>query len=286
MRLPTQLLRNKKNVHKNTFGHVLILAGSQKMLGAAALSSLAALRTGCGLVTIGTPKSLNLALQKKISNEIMTLPLPETKEQTLSFFAFKRIEKLYSRYNAIALGPGLSLHPSTKKLIYKVIETSPIPLVIDADALNALAQKKEILLKSHAPLILTPHPGEMARLTQFTKSMIEKDRKKIAKDFACKYNCILLLKGHQTIVASKGRIFVNQTGNPGMATAGNGDVLTGIISALLAQNLSAFESAKYGAFLHGTAGDITSQEIGMTSLIASDIIEKLPQTIKSFQRNK
>ena len=164
MRLPTQLSRRNSNVHKNTFGHVLILAGSPGMLGAGALASLACMRSGSGLVTLGIPKSLNQTTQKKISNVVMTWPLDETKEGTLAFQAFNKIEKSYSKFQTIALGCGSTTNPNTAKLIHKIISTSPVPLIIDADALNALSGHLNLLLKTKTPKILTPHPGELARM--------------------------------------------------------------------------------------------------------------------------
>jgi len=282
MRLPTQLSRNNPNVHKNNFGHVLILAGSPRMLGAAALSGLAAMRAGAGMVTIGIPASLNSVIQKKISNTIMTWPLPETKVQTISFSAFKKIKESYSHYSSIALGPGLSLEKSTQKFIFKIIETSPVPLVIDADAITTVSKNLDILQRTKTHKILTPHPGEMSRLTNIKKSFIEENRKDISTTFAKKNNCTLLLKGHHTVVSSSsGEVYVNKTGNAGMATAGSGDVLTGIIASFLSQKLSAFDSAKYGAYLHGKAGDIAEKTLGKISLIATDIIDQVPTVLKS-----
>lgn len=283
MRLPQPLLRHKKNVHKNTFGHVLILAGSAPMMGAGCLASLAAMRTGAGLVTLGVPRSLNLTAQRKVSQVVMTLPLPETSEKTFSFKAFKTIEHFHTKSQAIALGPGMGTHPDTQKLIRKIIAASDVPLVIDADAIHSLAGNLNILKKTSTPKILTPHPGEMARLLNIPKSEIEKHRNPIVRDFAFQYHCVLLLKGHRTIIASaEKKIWINTTGNPGMATAGSGDVLTGMIAALLAQGLSAFEAAKWGAYLHGRAGDLAAEKKGKAGLIASDIIDDIPCAIKSL----
>lgn len=285
MRLPTPLSRRRSNVHKNQFGHVLILAGSKRMLGAAALTSLAAIRSGAGLVTLGVPKSLNASAHKKISNTIMTLPLKETSGQTLAFSCFKQIRDSYSSYNAIAIGPGLSNNSSTLQLIRKIIETSVLPLIIDADALNALCKSLKSLIKTNTLKILTPHPGEMSRLIGQQKRSIEKNRREIASAFAQKYNCVLLLKGAKTIVASPGRkVYTNTTGNAGMATAGSGDVLTGMIAAFIAQGLSGFEAAQYGAYLHGKAGDLAAKAKARLSMTASDIIECIPKAIKSSQK--
>lgn len=281
MRLPTPLLRSNKNVHKNTFGHLLILAGSRRMLGAAALSSLAAARSGAGLVTVGIPRSLNSTLQKKISNVVMSLPLNETREQSLSKSAYLQIKRILKNYSAIAIGPGLSSNKSTQELVLKLIETSKIPMIIDADALNALAKHISSLKKGKTLKVLTPHPGEMARLLRTTKNSVEKNRRKTATDFAKKHNCVLLLKGPETIVAdSKGKIFINKTGNAGMATAGTGDVLTGMIGALLAQGLSGFDAAKYGSYLHGKAGNFTAKRKSKLAMIASDIIDDISKAVK------
>jgi len=284
MRLPTPLLRRRRKVHKNTFGHVLVLAGSRQMLGAAALTSLAAIRSGTGLVTSGIPSSLNNTLQKKIAPVIMTLPLRETTTQSIAFAAAKQIEKIYAKYQAIAIGPGLSNHPSTKRFIQKIIATSSQVLVIDADALNAIADDLDVLTQTKTPKILTPHPGEMGRLLKsknIPKKITEKQRINISQKFANRYHCIVLLKGHCTIVAGQGqKAYRNRTGNPGMATAGSGDVLTGMIAAFLAQGMTAFDAAKYGAYLHGKAGDIACHSKTPLTLIATDIIDAIPQALK------
>ncbi|MCA9406493.1 MAG: NAD(P)H-hydrate dehydratase [Candidatus Omnitrophica bacterium] len=285
MRLPAPLLRNKRNVYKNAFGHALILAGSRQMLGAGALTALAAMRSGAGLTSIGIPKSLNAVMQKKVSNVVMTVSLPETREQTLSAAAAKTIQTLSEQYDALALGPGLSRNKSTQQLIKNIISQSKIPLVIDADGLNAIAASPQILLKTKTPKILTPHPGEMARLAGTTKSFVEKKRRQIAVEFAKKYQCILLLKGPATLVASNdGRVYINKTGNAGMATAGSGDVLTGMITAFLAQGLLPFDAVKYGAYLHGVAGDLVARDKTRMAMIASDIIEYIPRAVKKACR--
>ncbi len=280
MRLPTLLSRRNKHVHKNTFGHVLILAGSPAMLGAGALASLSAMRSGCGLVTLGIPKSLNLTAQKKISCVIMTLPLAETKEGTLDQKAFPTIQKNYSKYQSIALGCGASTNASTVKLFHKIISTSPISLVIDADGLNALAGHLDLLKKTQTPKILTPHVGELSRLLKMDKKKIEKNRSQICQNFAKKYNCVILLKGPETVVASSKEFYINKTGNAGMATAGSGDVLTGMIAAFVGQGLSAFDAAKFGAYYHGKAGDAAAKSVSEISLIATDIIDKIPHVLK------
>ncbi|MBF0484410.1 MAG: NAD(P)H-hydrate dehydratase [Candidatus Omnitrophica bacterium] len=268
MQLPTPLLRKNKKAHKNAFGHVLVIAGSPPMLGAGALTSLAAMRSGAGLVTWAVPKSLNLTAQKKAANVVMTLPLPAK--------AADIIIKNYSKFNAIAIGPGLSTESQVKKFVAKIICTSPVPLVIDADALNCIAGKAGLLLKTQTVKILTPHLGEMGRLIGKKISDNEKTKISVAKQFAKKYKCVVLLKGNRTIVAGiNGKIYINCTGNVGMATAGSGDVLTGMIAAFLAQGLEPFEAAKLGAYFHGKAGDAAAKKRGKVSMIASDIINEI-----------
>ncbi|MBI3616729.1 MAG: NAD(P)H-hydrate dehydratase [Candidatus Omnitrophica bacterium] len=287
MKLPTPLTRRKPDVHKNQFGHVCVIAGSAKMLGAAALTSLAAMRSGAGLVTAAVPQSLNTAAQKKVANVVMTLPLEETAEKTLALAAFTQIRRAYERFDVFALGPGLSRHPSTQKLILRIITTSPKPLVIDADGLNALAGHPEVLRKTPALKILTPHPGEMARLINRSKDYVEKNRRQTALEFAREYDCVVLLKGHCTLVASpQGKLYVNTTGNAGMATAGSGDVLTGMIAALLGQGLTGFEAAKFGAYWHGKAGDLAAKSRTRACMIASDIIDNIPAAAKRIESGK
>lgn len=285
MPLPAPLSRRNPRQHKNHFGHVLVLAGSARMLGAAALACQAAMRSGAGLVTLGIPQSLNLAAQKKVSPVIMTLPLAETHDQTLSFKAFNTLKKELRRYQVIALGPGLSRDPSTQKLILKIISTFDVPLVIDADALHALAPQMAILLRQNNIRILTPHAGEMSRLARTTLTDNKEQRLLIARQFAKKYSCILVLKGHRTVIAEpNGKTHINTTGNVGMATAGSGDVLTGIIAAFLAQRLEAFAAAKLACWIHGKAGDLARNEKGKVSLLATDIIDKLPRAIKFAEK--
>jgi len=251
------------------------------MLGAAALSSLAAMRTGAGLVTAAVPKDLNLLLQKKISNVVMTKPLPQSKVGTFSSKAYDPIKKIWDQFDAVAIGPGLGREAGVQQLACRVIQECPKPLVVDADALFALKSHTEILLKAKAARVLTPHPGEMSRLIDETVVTIEKNRLKIAKDFARRWGCVLLLKGHRTIVASpQGKTYVNATGNVGMATAGSGDVLTGMIAALLGQGLAAYEAACWGAYLHGKAGDYAAHAKYKRGMIATDIIEFIPYALK------
>ena len=274
--MPALLSRRNPNVHKNQFGHVLVLAGSGRMLGAAALCGLAAMRAGAGLTTVGVPRSLNAILHKKLSSVIMTMPLPETAHHAITFQAYPQIKKMFSKFQSVAVGPGLGQEVATKKFVFKIIRECPLPVVVDADALNILSSDINILKRAQGPRVLTPHPGEMARLAGLTRPTIEKNRLKIARDFASRFECVVVLKGHHTVVASPSRkTYVNKTGNSGMATAGSGDVLTGMIAALLGQGIKPFDSAKIACRWHGLAGDYAAKKTGRISLIATDLIEHI-----------
>ncbi len=248
------------------------------MLGAAALSSLAAMRSGAGLVTAAVARGSNLTLQKKISNTVMTKPLAQSRSGVFSLKSYDQLKKIWDRFDAVAIGPGLGRELTTLQLARQVIIHCPLTLVIDADALFALAGHTQILLKAKAPRVLTPHSGEMSRLTNQSVKEIEANRLKTARDFAHRYNCVILLKGHRSVVASpQGETYINRTGNVGMATAGSGDVLTGMITAFLGQGMGPFDAAKYGAYYHGKAGDLAASAKTKASMIASDIIEHIGQ---------
>lgn len=278
------LLKRKLNTHKSDYGHIFILAGSLGLTGAAVLCANSALRAGAGLVTLGIPAGLYAIAAKRAFLEVMTKPLPETRQRTLSISAYRQIYDFSQKADAVALGPGLSRNPSTQKLVRKLIAKINKPLVIDADGLNALVGHLDLLQSAICNLpsvILTPHLVEFSRLIEKPREYVQKNRETLAKLFASNYNNVLVLKGHHTIVASADRkIYINKTGNPGMATAGSGDCLTGMIAALLGQGLSGFEAAKLGVYLHGLAGDLAAKEKTQAAMIASDIIEKIPEAIK------
>jgi len=272
------LLQRRRNAHKGDFGHILILAGSAGLTGAAVLCAEAAMRAGAGLVTLGIPKSLNTAIIKIKPKEVMTLTLAETKSRAISSFSYRKIEDFARNVDLIAIGPGLGQDKSTQNLVRKVVSKINKPMVIDADGLNALIGHLKLLKVTK---ILTPHPGEMAKLLGVSAKEVQNERKEVAREFAVEHKVTLVLKGHNTIVADyKANLYINKTGNPGMATAGSGDVLTGIIAAFLAQGLDAFSAAKYAVYLHGLAGDIAAKEKTEISLIATDIIAKIPKAIK------
>ena len=280
MPLPAPLSRSNPRLSKKDFGHLLIIAGSPSMLGAAALSSLAAMRSGAGLVTAAIPRGLNLTLQRKISNCVMTKPLSQSRTGAFSLKAYGQLKKIWDRFDAIAIGPGIGRELATLQLARQVIIHCPKPLVVDADALFALGGHAQILLKAEGLRILTPHCGEMSRLANQSIRVIEAGRLKTARDFARRYNCVILLKGHRSVVASPGgKTYINHTGNVGMATAGSGDVLTGMITAFLGQGMSPFDAAKYGAYYHGKAGDLASCLQGKLGMTASDIIDCLKEAL-------
>lgn len=272
----------KPDAHKGQFGHLLVLAGSPGKTGAAALVSQAALRVGTGLITLGIPESLNPILEEKLT-EVMTEPLPETREKTLALSAQQRIFELCSRKTTLAIGPGLSLNTETTRLVQQLIRKCPLPAVIDADGLSALAGKTEILRKSQKELILTPHPGEMARLAGSSIEDVQKNRIEVARGFAEEYGVVLVLKGSRSLVASPGgEIFINPTGNPGMASGGVGDVLTGMIAGLMAQGFPVLEAAKLGVYLHGLAGDYTAFLKGERGIAATDLVELAPTVLNAL----
>jgi ADP-dependent NAD(P)H-hydrate dehydratase / NAD(P)H-hydrate epimerase len=283
MRLPREILKRNPNTHKGDYGHVLILGGSPGLTGAVCLSAKAALRTGCGLVTVGIPKSLNSIFEVKLT-EIMSLPLADQRG-FLDRDAFKEIEEILNKIDVIVLGPGASLKGSTQALLRKITKSIDKPLVIDADAITAISADSDILLKRKAKdVVLTPHEGEFKRLIKVKSAEAEKTRKELVKGYALRYNLTLVFKGHGTLVSDGKKLFENTTGNPGMATAGSGDVLTGIIAGLIAQGLSAFEASKFGVYLHGLAADLAVKDKTQNALIATDIIEYLPKAYKSASK--
>ncbi len=285
-KLITEWLRSSRrhaDAHKGSVGDTLLIAGSRGKTGAAALSSESILRAGAGLVTIATAASAQPLLVTQTRTEVMTEALDETHDGAISHSALDRASQLSQKRTVIALGPGLSSSDeSTRAFVRGMVERRAAPMVIDADGLNALAPWPEDLKGSEeAPIIITPHPGEMARLMGKTNGEIVADRVNIAREFATRRCVITVLKGSRTVIAAPdGDVYVNPTGNAGMATAGSGDVLTGIIAGLLAQRPSEPLDATIAAvYLHGLAGDLAASKLGMRSLIASDIIANLSEAL-------
>ena len=271
----------KPNAHKGSCGTVLVLAGSVGMTGAAHLASLSALRSGAGLVYLGVPESLNDVMEGKLT-EVITKPLPETRTRTLSLHALDRIKALMAKADSMVIGPGLSTHPETVELVQAVIKHLKIPAVLDADALNALSNKAE-LLYNPAQFVLTPHYGELARLTGKSIAEIKENPVQAASQLAVKYNQTVVLKGAPTVIAAPGgKVWVNTTGNSGMATAGTGDVLAGLIAGLLAQGLSPETAAGLGVYLHGLAGDLAADQKTQYCMLAGDLLNNLPRAYKTL----
>ncbi|MYC76310.1 NAD(P)H-hydrate dehydratase [Candidatus Poribacteria bacterium] len=274
--------------HKGSYGRVLVVAGSTGMTGAAALASEAALRAGAGLVTLAIPKHLNPILEGLLP-EVMTLPLPETDAGSLAASATASILEFAKKTKSIlAIGPGLSQHPETVSFVHQLIREHresglALRMVIDADGLNALAHASEIISLLNSETVLTPHPGEMARLTKTLVPTLERDRIGTAQQFASEHGVTLVFKGAPTVTSTpNGHLWVNSTGNPGMATGGMGDVLTGIIAGLMAQGISSESAAALGVYLHGLSGDIAAERLGMHGLTASDVLKTVPQAISSL----
>lgn len=266
----------KADGHKGDFGKLFILAGSPGLTGAACLSGTAAARSGAGLVTIGVPKSLNPILEAKLT-EVMTIPLPEIgKKSVLALRGKGEIKKHIADKDAIAIGPGIGRHHETGELIRRLLGNIDCPCVIDADGLFPLSGDDSPLLKDHGPLVLTPHPGEFARLTGEKPDANPLENFDLVMKWAKTLNAVIVLKGSPTIIGTpEGEIYLNPTGNFGMATGGSGDVLTGIITALLGQGLEPIEAAGCGVFIHGLAGDMAIEKINPRSLIAGDLIDFL-----------
>lgn len=274
-----------RDAHKGTFGRAIVIAGSVGFTGAAAMASEAALRVGAGLVSLGVPESLNPIMEVKLT-EAMTRPLPETESLTLSMSAKDEIIKMVENANAVAIGPGLSRHPETASLIQSLCKDIGIPKVIDADGLNALSDAQNILKELGPNTVLTPHPGEMARLTANSTIQIQSDRINIAQNFAKKNGIVLVLKGAPTVTADpQGNVFINTTGNPGLASGGTGDVLTGAIAGFIAQGLNVMDAAVLGVYIHGLAGDLAAIKHGEAGMLAQDVISKLPEAIQKLKKD-
>ena len=275
--------RRQADAHKGSVGDVLLIAGSRGKTGAAALSSETVLRAGAGLVTVATARSAQSLLVTQARTEVMTEALEETHDGAISSAALDRALQLAQKRTVIAVGPGLSSSDeSTRAFARVMVEKRTAPMVIDADGLNALAPWPGDLKGSdQAPIIVTPHPGEMARLTGKANAEVVADRINVAREFATQHHIITVLKGSRTIIASPGgEVYVNPTGNAGMATAGSGDVLTGLVAGLLAQRPSEpIEATIAAVYLHGLAGDLAANRLGMRPLIASDIIANLSEAI-------
>jgi len=281
--------------HKGTYGHVFVLAGSRDKSGAALMAGMAALRSGAGLVTLMLPESLRGDLVGKVP-ELMTVWLPETREGMADASALPTVLGQLSQADTVVIGPGLSTHESTQRLVHGVIRQSPVPVVLDADGINAFAGNAgELRNEAGNPITITPHPGEMARLLKLTTADVQHHRLEIAGGCATEHQVFCVLKGFRTLVATpSGRLFVNTTGNPGMATGGTGDILAGMMGRLVAGWKCRFGGSDTDAladhisaavYLHGLAGDLAAAKTGEESLIATDLLAELPNAIKSLCRD-
>lgn len=271
--------------HKGDFGHLLVLAGARGKSGAALLSGGAALRMGTGLVTLAGPASLNTIFSSVVV-EAMTVPMPEREDGSLALNERAVAEALQGK-SALAFGPGIGVSTDTIGLARWLLVNSTVPLVIDADGLNCLATDLSMLREARVPVILTPHPGEMARLAKVSNAEVQSQRVDIARTFAREHRCYLVLKGSRTVIATpEGDVWINPTGNPGMASGGMGDVLTGTISGLLAQGYAPDQACQIGVFLHGYVGDRAAEEKGPVGILARDLIERLPRGIHSLRHHK
>ena len=272
--------------NKGNFGHVLVIGGALGKAGSVAMAGIAALRTGAGLSTVATPKSV-LATVAGFHPEVMTEPLDETEAGTISTRAGERMDALIKGMTVLAVGPGISRNPETSEFVRSLVVKSKTPLVLDADGLNAFEGRASELNGKGRTLVITPHPGEMARLAASTIAAVQRDRINVARTFAREHELIVVLKGHRTLIAQPdGTVWVNTTGNPGMATGGTGDILTGMVSGLIAQNPERIVEAVVAAVhLHGLAGDVARESMGEHSLVATDLVKALPEAFRRVRES-
>ena len=284
------LPRRVRDSHKGSFGHIYVVAGSRGKSGAALMTGLAALRSGAGLVTLWLPRSLQKDVVGKIP-ELMTEALPETQEGTSDRSGAEKLLAMLADKDALVLGPGLTTHASTRRLVWELVRHSPVPVVLDADGINAFVSPAEPLINEQdQPVIITPHPGEMARLAGEKIAEVQKDRLRAAAECAAQRHCYVVLKGFQTVVATpSGELYINNTGNPGMATGGTGDILAGMMGRFVAGwktqagrggQASLPDYICAAVYLHGLAGDLAAEDEGMESLIATDLLNYLPGAFK------
>jgi len=262
------------NAHKGDFGRILLLCGSEGYTGAAALSAMGALRCGAGLVYLGVPRSIYAIEAVKLTEPIV-FPLPE-QDGKLSGEALPKILAMLDNMDALLIGPGLGQSEGTRTVIRAVLEQAKCPVVLDADGINGIRRHMDILRERHYPTVLTPHAGEFARLGGDPTA----DRLTETERFAREYGCILLLKGHHTVITDGMKSYVNRTGNPGMAVGGSGDVLAGMITGLLGQGLEPLTATACGAWLHGAAGDLCAAEMGQYAMLPTDMLGVLARLLK------
>lgn len=274
--------RREPDTHKGTYGHLLVLAGSRGKTGAAILACRAAMRSGAGLVTLAGPRSLNAIFASSLV-EVMTEPLVNNEAEQIDPLSDEDWRRILERKNAVLFGPGVGVSASTQTILRWLLRNLELPWVIDADGLTTLALEMDRLRRAKVPPVLTPHPGEMARLVGKSTAAVNADRVATARSFAAEHRCHVVLKGARTVIATAdGKVAINSTGNPGMASAGMGDVLAGILSSLLGQGLVPEDAMKLGVFLHGFVGDRVAEARGEAGMLASDIIDGLPAGIRQL----
>ena len=268
--------KRKNNSHKGDYGKLLVVAGSKGLSGAAYLCSRSAMLSGCGLVTLAIPECINDVLEAK-TTEVMTLPLPDV-DGHIAKEAFEVIKPMLNKVDAVLIGPGLGVGDDSVAVVTKLIAESEVPLIIDADAINCLKGKTQLLRNKKCDVILTPHTVEFSRLSGLSADEIEKNRLAVSKDFAMEYGVTVILKGNHTIVTgTDGMQYINMTGNPALATGGSGDVLAGIVSSYVARNIPICTSAAMAVYLHGICGDIASDVYCQESVLAGNVMECIPK---------
>ncbi|MDZ4858165.1 MAG: NAD(P)H-hydrate dehydratase [Candidatus Hydrogenedentes bacterium] len=269
--------------HKGTFGHVLVIAGSRGFTGAAILAAEGAGRSGAGLVTVASPQPVIGIIASKLL-EAMWIGLPATKLDTFAAEATAPALAAAAARQAVVIGPGVSTQDDTRRFVLDFLKQCVTPMVLDADALNIAGINPGVLANALAPIVVTPHPGEMARLAGMPVENVQRDREAVAIQFSIRYKTIVVLKGHRTVIAAPdGSCHVNPTGNSGMATGGTGDVLGGLIAGLIAQGVSPADAARAGVYTHGVAGDIAAQERSRRGMIARDLLEALPRAWRQIE---
>jgi hydroxyethylthiazole kinase-like uncharacterized protein yjeF len=277
------LPERKPDSHKGNYGRLLSICGSVGMTGAAYFAATAAIKCGAGLVTAAVPKSISIPLASKF-NEVMLLPLEETSDGTLSLMCKAKLLNKISESDAVVLGCGLGSGLDVLELVAEVIKKSCCPIILDADGINAINKNINLLQEAQAPIIMTPHPGELARLLNISSQKVQADRINIAQKFAISFGVVVVLKGIFTIIAKpNGHILINPTGNPGMAKGGSGDVLSGMIASFVAQGLSPVDAAMCGVFLHGLAGDTCAHRISQYGMTPTDMLDVIPHLFKDYQ---
>jgi NAD(P)H-hydrate epimerase len=285
--LTSELIRNylqprSPDTHKGQTGHLLVIAGSPGKTGAAAMTAMSAMRAGAGLVTLGIAESLNPILETQVM-EVMTAPLPEGQNGILGKSAGDGIKKLEAGKTCLAIGPGMGQAAETRSLVKKIVGQSQVPVVIDADGLNNIAGQTQLLKSLKIPAVLTPHPGEMARLMGIRPAEVQQNRLQCARDFATNFNVHLVLKGAATVIAHPdGSAYINPTGNSGMASGGMGDVLTGVLAGFITQGYTPDAAAHAAVYLHGAAADTLAKTIGPIGYLAGEVMNAIPAEIKKL----